>query len=143
MHRINWARIVRGGLIAGVVINMRLVIAPRYYDGSWRGLLWALKRLDGRTLLSFVVPGLVIGLCLLWVYAAIRARYGPGPTTAIRAGLAVWLISDLPLLMRLAFPYDRRPFVMVAVDLVLCAVAALVGAFFYQDAAPVPAHVSG
>jgi len=32
---------------------------------------------------------------LVWLYASIRPRYGPGPKTAVVAGLALWLITHL------------------------------------------------
>jgi hypothetical protein len=34
----------------------------------------------------------IIGLSLAWIYASIRATYGPGPKTAMRAGLLVWIL---------------------------------------------------
>jgi hypothetical protein len=37
----------------------------------------------------------VIGVAAVWLYAAIRPRYGAGPRTAIVAGLAVWVLSHL------------------------------------------------
>jgi hypothetical protein len=38
-----------------------------------------------------VIGTFVIGFLLVWLYAAIRPRFGPGPKTAIIAGLAVWV----------------------------------------------------
>jgi hypothetical protein len=35
--------------------------------------------------------GFVVGIAAIWLYAAIRPRYGPGAATALRAGFAVWL----------------------------------------------------
>ena len=36
---------------------------------------------------------LLLGIAAVWIYAAIRTRYGPGSNTAIRAGLAAWALA--------------------------------------------------
>ena len=36
----------------------------------------------------------VMGIGLIWLYAAIRPRYGPGPRTAAIAGFVMWLITS-------------------------------------------------
>jgi hypothetical protein len=33
----------------------------------------------------------VVGILLVWVYAAIRPRFGPGGKTAVYAALIVWI----------------------------------------------------
>lgn len=43
--------------------------------------------------ISLVGMTFLLGLASVWLYAAIRFRYGAGPRTAIRAGLAVWLLA--------------------------------------------------
>ena len=136
MRKTPWARIVGSGLVAGLVINLRLVIASRYYDGGWRGLVWALRRVHGPTLATFVVPGFVEGVCLLWIYAAMAPRDGTDARTAMRSGLVAWLLADLPLFMQLFVPYRRRPIPMLAIDLVLTLLAALVGAAWYGRQGP-------
>ena len=37
----------------------------------------------------------VFGVVAIWLYAAIRPRYGPGPKTAAIAGLVLWFILSL------------------------------------------------
>ena len=37
----------------------------------------------------------LLGFIAVWLYAAIRPRFGPGPKTAIIAGLVVWALSHL------------------------------------------------
>ena len=36
-----------------------------------------------------------LGVLAVWSYAAMRPRFGPGPQTAVLAGLAVWAMSYL------------------------------------------------
>jgi hypothetical protein len=43
---------------------------------------------------------------IMWLYAAIRPRYGPGPKTAAVAGFALWFIgSGLMLSGRRSRPF--------------------------------------
>ncbi len=46
-------------------------------------------------LVWLVLITFALGLLAAWTYAAIRPRFGPGPKTAICAGLAVWAMSYL------------------------------------------------
>jgi len=39
------------------------------------------------------VLGLLTGLAAIWLYAAIRPRFGAGAKTAFIAGMAVWFIG--------------------------------------------------
>jgi hypothetical protein len=126
------ARIAAGGLLAGAVINARLLIGPRYYDGSWRGVIWALNRTDLLSLGLFLLPGLVQGFCLMWMVAALAPRHGAGLGTAARAGLVTWLLADLPLVMEALVPYRFRPSAMLALDLALFQLAALVAAGWHN-----------
>jgi hypothetical protein len=42
----------------------------------------------GNQIAGFVINGFIASTARVWLYAAIRPRFGPGPATAIRAGLA-------------------------------------------------------
>ena len=43
----------------------------------------------------FLAWGFLVGIFAVWLYAAIRPRYGAGPKTALCAGAAVWGIGYL------------------------------------------------
>ena len=43
----------------------------------------------------FVIMGFAIGILAVWLYAAIRPRFGPGARTAVCAGLTVWALGWL------------------------------------------------
>ena len=43
----------------------------------------------------FNLLGLAGGIAVIWIYAAIRPRFGAGMSTAVRAGLASWLSASL------------------------------------------------
>lgn len=98
MGKINVGRLILGGIVAGIAID----IVDYFVDGMWLGQRWA----DGMALLGkpgfsqiqiilFNVIGLLTGIVAIWVYAAIRPRFGAGIKTAIIAGLAVWLLTTV------------------------------------------------
>ena len=47
-----------------------------------------------RFIAAFGVLCLIGGIMSVWLYAAIRPRYGPGPKTAAIVGLAMWLVTS-------------------------------------------------
>jgi hypothetical protein len=51
--------------------------------------------LTATQLVWFNVIGFALGMLAVWVYVAIRPRFGPGMRTAICAGIAVWVASSL------------------------------------------------
>jgi len=84
----------------------------------------------------FVVLDFVYGIGLLWVYAAIRPRFGAGAKTAVIAGVAVWFFAGLlhsvgegPMGL---FPQQMYT-VGTIVELVKYAVAGAVGAYVYKE----------
>ena len=98
MGKINVGRLILGGIVAGIAIDL----VDYFVDGVWLLQRWA----EGMALLGrpgfstvqiilFNVIGLLTGLVAIWVYAAIRPRFGAGIKTAIYAGLAVWLLTTL------------------------------------------------
>src|SRR5207244_6978593 len=84
----------------------------------------------------FVVWGFLVGIFAVWLYAAIRPRYGVGPKTALCAGSAVWglgylLASVTPLVLHL-FP-ARIMCIGLLVGLVEVLVATLLGAWLCRE----------
>src|SRR5260370_32663029 len=111
------------------------MLAPEWADGM---------RALGRTEFSagenvaFNIVGLVYGVLMVWLYAAIRPRYGAGPKTAVCAGLAVWvggiLLPNAALMGATGlFPTDLTV-TTTAAGIVEWAVAALAGAALYKEA---------
>jgi hypothetical protein len=75
----------------------------------------------------------------MWLYAAIRPRYGPGPKTAAVAGLAGWFaiaIIEVELALLLLLPISLGGLaVPLGVSLPAMIVAAIVGAWKYKERA--------
>jgi hypothetical protein len=87
----------------------------------------------------FDVLGLFGGIALIWVYAAIRPRFGAGVLTAIYAGVAVWFIGTL--LPNLTFMWVAGLFskhltvYTTAGALVEVVAGAIAGAALYKESA--------
>src|SRR5207302_10981411 len=99
MGRINWGRVVVGGLLAGVVLN---IVDSVFFGVMMKqdiaAAMHALGKQPGamdRLVSSFVVLDFVTGIGLLWVYAAIRPRLGAAAKTAVIAGVAVRVFVGL------------------------------------------------
>ncbi len=95
-------RILIPGLAAGLVLNVIDFVSNMFLLGgrtqndllAVNPILW--DALNRPSLIAvFVAIDFVLGILLVWLYAAIRPRFGPGPATAIRAGLFAWLLSTL------------------------------------------------
>ena len=89
MGRINVGRVLLGGLLAGLVINisetiLNVVVAGQAMeDGTGARNL---PPVGGSAIGGFVVITFLVGIVTVWLYAAIRPRFGPGPGTAVIAG---------------------------------------------------------
>jgi hypothetical protein len=98
MGNINVSRVLMGGLVGGVVYDALAFVV----DGVWLAPQWAdgMKALghpnfSSSTLIWFNIAGLAGGIATIWIYAAIRPRFGAGAKTAVFAGLVAWVLSAL------------------------------------------------
>ncbi len=144
MGRINMARLLVGGLVAGLVMNVsEAVLHAGVLGADGAKLLEDWKRLglemDIRPSLLFWLVGItfVLGILAVWTYAAIRTRFGAGPKTAVRAGLAVWAMSYLYAAVYIdagivVWP-PKLTWLPVAWGLVEIPVATLLGAWVYRE----------
>jgi hypothetical protein len=82
MGGINIAGVVKGGMAAALIMNISQYLL-RMMVGANTSTPVALR----------VIMASGLGFATVWLYAAIRPRFGPGPKTAICAGLTVWALS--------------------------------------------------
>jgi hypothetical protein len=80
----------------------------------------------------------VLGIASVWLYAAIRPRYGAGPKTAVCAGLAVWILAHLWSGVYLGAGFaglvtPRLAFLPVAWGLFEAPLGTLAGAWLYRE----------
>ena len=97
----NTVRLALGGVVAGVVLNAcdyvvnNIVLARQWQDLAQRHNLDESSMGGTEALAVFVVIDFLLGFLIAWTYVAIRPRFGPGPPTAAKAGLAVWAVFSL------------------------------------------------
>lgn len=97
--QINGSRVLVGGLAAGLVMNVIDAVTNGMLLGAqWQREVVALNpdlmRLAAATSTTgWIIVDFLLGLLLVWLYAAIRPRFGAGPLTAVLAALVVWLIA--------------------------------------------------
>ena len=93
MSRINWARVLGCGLLAGMIWIVLGGVATALLGRDFAALPnnHLGKPTPGFVLFNILVD-LLEGVSMLWLYAAIRPRYGPGAKTAVIAAFAWWLI---------------------------------------------------
>ena len=95
---INTSKVVVGGLVAGVVSNIvgfvafGMLLGPRMQaEAVAVAPALADRAMSGAAIAKEVISAFVIGFLLVWLYAAMRPRFGPGARTAILAALVVWI----------------------------------------------------
>jgi hypothetical protein len=99
MGRINWGRVLLGGIAAGVVFDAlefigSLASLDARFNEEYARLLPNFKP-EGGQLAVFILWGFVIGLVSVWTYAAVRPRLGPGPKTALIVAVMLWVLWAL------------------------------------------------
>ncbi len=142
MAHTNRGRVILGGLLAGVVINVvEFVTNGVVLKDTWAQIMQGLGKsgqLPASSIVLFNIGGFLVGIAAVWLYAAIRTRYGAGPGTAIRAGFVAWaLTSFLPALGNYAVGMiPTRVLVITAVvSLADIVVGTLAGAWLYKEEA--------
>jgi hypothetical protein len=145
---VNYQRVVIGGLVAGVICFIGDgVVHGVLLQARWNEIAAALHLTvtDAQRQASmpwFLLYDVVKGLGALLVYALIRPRLGPGPRTAVVAGLVTWaLCIPIPLAGLLPMHFFGRKFALLwsiygAFPVVIGAVA---GAALYKEEARSPA----
>ena len=99
MTRMNTTRILLGGLLAGLIMNVGEAALHAAVLGDATGQLYVDLHLPlpspGIDLAILIGMTFVLGIASVWLYAAIRPRFGAGAKTALVAGLAVWVLAHL------------------------------------------------
>src|SRR5262245_29186070 len=97
----NMGRVVAGGIAGGVAFNLWSMLFSIFVLGGRYEILQAqgVFRKDPRIpfLPVWLLVLFLVSIGLVWLYAAVRPRLGPGPMTALKVGLVAGLIVGLPL----------------------------------------------
>ena len=145
MGKINWGRFVMAGLLAGLVLNVfDFLVNGVWLMPDWEAAMLALGKspVSSSLIALYVVWDFVLGILLVGLYAAIRPRFGPGPKTALLAGLYLWFllffmhsVGEAPLGL---FPV-RLYALITLVGVVQMALAGVVGGWAYREGGPASA----
>ena len=99
---INTQKVLIGGIAAGVVMNVIDFVVNKYILGARMmaeseafkpGM--SASMMSGKVMASYIVMDLVLGILLVWTYAAIRPRFGPGVKTAVYAAVLFWILAGI------------------------------------------------
>jgi hypothetical protein len=141
MGKINMTKVLVGGLIAGLVLN---VIDGVLYGVVLKDQMAAAMASINRPAMTnaqipwFIFLDFVAGVFLVWLYAAVRPRFGAGPATAAKAGVAAWFVGGL-LVTLFMWPMhvmsQNMTIMMTLVTLVEWPLATVIGAKFYTEGA--------
>lgn len=139
LSNINVMRVLLGGVLAGLVLNIgeyvlnHVVVAQLWSDS---GAETGIAEFSAGQVASGVIIMFVFGIALIWIYAAIRPRFGPGPKTAVIAGLTVWCIA-WALTGASFITVGIFPFGQMAVSIIWgffeVPIAAIAGAWLYHE----------
>jgi hypothetical protein len=139
---INTGKVVVGGLAAGLVMNVTgfliqgMLLGPRMMGEMVAAApTLAGKGEDAMTMTARVITSFIIGIMLVWMYAAMRPRFGPGPKTAMISAFIVWLFGFLFYLdwLFLGMMTPATYVMMSAAMIVSLAIAAWVGCMLYKE----------
>jgi len=99
---INTKKVLIGGFVAGVVMNVidwvvnGFILGARMKaesDAFKPGM--ADQMMSGSMVGSYIVMDFILGFALIWTYAAIRPRFGPGIKTASYAAVLFWILAGV------------------------------------------------
>lgn len=99
---LNTGRVIGGGLLAGAIMNFIDFLV----NGVWLMSRWTEEAtaLNARLMdpsvattstIGWVITDFLFGILIVWAYAAMRPRFGPGAATAVKASLLVWGVSHI------------------------------------------------
>jgi hypothetical protein len=142
MGSINTGKVLAGGLAAGLVANVIDFVTNTFIlAADWAEFAVA-HNLDPNAFVSapvaitWVAVDFLFGVLLVWTYAAIRPRFGPGPRTAICAGLLLYVGTTAVVFgFSMMGVIPMSAFVKGSVCVLISTLAAsLTGAAIYREA---------
>jgi hypothetical protein len=139
MGRINFARVLIGGFVAGIIINAsEFVLNSMVVAEEMTAAMAAMNKppIDPSMIVWFVLLSFGFGFILVWTYAAIRPRFGPGIGTAICAASLCWGLGYLfPNLFFIVMDLFPRNMIILttAWGLVEVVIAGIAGAWAYTE----------
>ena len=137
--KINITRLIVGGLVAGLIMNVISLLSTGLYLSDMMALLNSHGIQPPQSTLSFVTYLLmrfVWGFAAVWFYVVARPRFGSGFKTAMLIGLVFWLSGLFMMVVSYGmmgmFPIDML-ILWAAMTLVGILASVAVGAWIYRE----------
>lgn len=141
MPKLNWSRIIIGGLIATVILFLTDgFLHESLLTADWKAIYAGLGANEPQHSTSgivyFVIFELGRGFISIFLYALMRQFHKPGPKTALLAGIVAWLafsVTGPAQFIPLEF-YSNALWCKVAgFQLITSIIGAIAGAAIYKD----------
>jgi hypothetical protein len=139
---INTSKVVVGGIVAGIVMNIsgflvQGMLLGKRMETEMVAVAPTLqgRGMDGGAMAGRILTQFAVGVLLVWLYAAMRPRFGAGPKTAMLAAFVIWLCGFLFYLDWLYLGLMSAGLyatVSIAMAITL-AIAAWAGAMLYKE----------
>jgi len=136
----NYGRILLGGLLAGLVLNIGEYLLNEVVLGNEMKAFFSRHSFHdpgGSFIAIAVVLTFVLGIVIVLIYTLIRPRVGPGPKAAIIAGLIAWFAIYVytGIINGVLFAVPSNVLLIGLVwGLVEYAIGAIAGAWAYTEA---------
>ena len=135
MEKTKWGRLLLCGMVTGLLWSLLSLVLLILVGGEVLDAVPGLKT-PSPALLGFALFGnLAMGLWAMWLYTAIRSRYGRGAKTAAVAGFAWWVMYCLAKANWGPFGLvsSKVLLALLAATLPALIVASVLGARLYED----------
>jgi hypothetical protein len=139
MRGININRLIAGGISAGILVWFCEGAASLLYMDDMTRVMAAhglSMTMDASMYFLVVIVSLLVGLSLVYFYAACRPRFGPGPKTAFIVAVALWVAGYLVSLIGYQMLHLFPPRMLVlwgSIGLIEMVLAAQLGAWIYRE----------
>jgi hypothetical protein len=130
-----------GGLLAGLVANVGDFVSNSFLLRDQMDMMRQRLNIDVPTwestssLVTWTIVDFVLGLLIVFTYAAMRPRLGPGPTTALTAALVLFVGITAVIVGFMQMGIFTTDVVIKAsvFSLITMSLAALAGAWAYKE----------
>lgn len=140
MKGINVGRVILGGLVAGLVVNIGETILNTVVLGdSMQEVMtrFNLPPVGGSAIGIFVLQAFLMGILMVGLYAALQPRFAASAATAVAAALLVWLLAtvfgSVGMVVMGFFP-AKPALIAMLWGLIELSLASLVGTRLYKEA---------
>jgi hypothetical protein len=137
LGKINWGRVILCGIIAGLAWTLLSTVNTTFLGSDFVSAVPGGRLLAPKlNLVAFLTSiNILMGIWVMWIYAAIRPRFGAGPKTAAIAGTSWWIIATLndSTWGSLGFIAAKALYVLILASLPALVIATLIGAWFYKE----------